>query len=143
MYVFDGTNSSGTLLWRCSGCQTVPRPIISISNTLYVSFLSSKSGVPKGVGFKALYWELLSDTTVWQNRSGGVILEVPATLTFDTTPSNSTPYWGLTATTMQSRLSFQPRYKNTDISEGLTDLVVDGRVSGSAFESHIDTGIVV
>lgn len=53
--VYDGSDNTGQLLWNCNGCQNVPRPIISISSSLYVVFSSAAGGV-KGMGFSAVYW---------------------------------------------------------------------------------------
>ena len=136
--VYDGIDGKGILLWKCNECTIIPRPIISISSTIFVDFSTDKNS-PKGQGFQIIYWQILSSSLTWQDSTGGYILETPLSVNFNTTNNNSFS-WYLPASNIQSNLIFQPRYSYTDISSVLTDLVVDGRRAGTDFESYKDTG---
>lgn len=139
--VYDGSNTQGRLLWQCNNCNVIPNPVISISNTLCVSYSSLSN--PTGTGFLGFYWEILEDTSVWQDSSGGIILDIPNDIVITNSTGNNTVMWYLPATTIPSNLTYQPRYFNNDISHRLDDLIVDGRVleSGSVFSSYVDTGM--
>ena len=137
--VYDGIDGKGIPLWKCNECTIVPRPIISISSTIFVDFSTNKNS-PKGQGFQAVYWEILSASLNWQDSTGGFILETPISVNFNNTNNDNNFTWNLPASNVQSNLIFQPRYSYTDISSVLTDLVVDGRRAGTDFESYKDTG---
>jgi hypothetical protein len=108
--VFDGTNSTGTLLWRCVGCNVVPRPIVSTSTALFVRFSTTASLAAKGKGFLAVYWTLASAPTSWQQLTNGggtpgLVLEMPPGLVLNDRLANNTAAWHLPATTSASEVT--------------------------------------
>lgn len=141
--VYEGRNTSGTLLWQCSGCSVIPRPIISKSSALVVTLTTSSTG-PKGKGFRAVYWTMNQASTAWRDTdttTNGLVLDVPPAYTQDDSKSNTSSYWHLTATPMTSNIKLSPRYTSTpsSYSNSLTDTIIDGRPAGTTFESYIDT----
>jgi hypothetical protein len=136
--VYDGSSTSGTLLWRCSGCKVVPGPIVSTSDSLYVRFTSggNSSSSSLGKGFLATYWTSRSDS--WRNISSDTsLLEFPKAIVMDDIYStNSTYSWKLSASSQTSRLTFYPRLQMTDSTGTFNNYITDGRpTSGSTFAS--------
>lgn len=144
--VFDGANSTGTLLWRCAGCNVVPRPIVSTSTALFVRYTTTSAKTSKGAGFLAVYWVVAKAASEWQNvkqteETSGYMLEMPAGLGLTDNLLNTTAAWHLPATTLLSEVSLSPQYADTEATwnAALMDTVVDGRPPTATFES-VDSG---
>ena len=70
--VFDGTNSTGTLLWQCISCSILARPIVSTSSALFVRYTTTTGGTtPKGTGFTAAYWTVTKNVNDWRTKTNG------------------------------------------------------------------------
>ena len=52
----------GPVLWECNQCRVIPRPILSLSGSVYVSFTTSDSlsRSSLGKGFRAVYYTITS-----------------------------------------------------------------------------------
>jgi hypothetical protein len=128
MQIYDGTSSSGNLLWNCEGCEIIPGPIFSSSGQIYVVYNSISSSTftnTLGQGFRAFYW-LLKTPSMWLNDSTGNLLESPPGLELTNSPDNVTMAWKLGTTDSPSNLIFSPNVLN--VSRPLSnELIVDGR----------------
>ncbi len=121
MEVYDGSDrGGGQLVWRCSNCNVVPKPIVLRSGTGFIRYLSSfatraadDDGGVIGAGFKAVYWSVNStarsqvfpDTTA----INGSVLELPLGMTMASDTLNFTRHWYLEMGTWPQRLVFYPR----------------------------------
>jgi hypothetical protein len=138
--VYDGRNASGTLLWKCTGCNVIPRPIVSKSSALFVT-LSTVSAGAIGNGFRAVYWTMNQGSSAWRDSTTGLVLDVPPSYTQDDSTSNKTSYWHLTATPAWSNIKLSPRYatSSSKFSNTLVDTIIDGRPTGATFQSFVDS----
>jgi hypothetical protein len=131
MYIYDGVDTSGSLLWSCDCCEVVPGPIISSTGKFYVTYTSiypAKQSV-LGSGFRAFYWVMKSHST-WVDSSKGLILEIPYSDSSDTfVGKNSTWAFSLTSSSSISQLSYSPAidFVITKSGNDLEPLVIDGR----------------
>lgn len=122
--VYDGSSSSGNLLWECLECSTIPGPIISKLGQFYIVYHSSEKTI-RGYGFRAFYW-LIKLASAQLNESTGNLLESPQDIEFTNIPDNVTVSWKLEASENRSKLIFSPKLYNStmDISE---ESIIDGR----------------
>jgi hypothetical protein len=138
LIVYDSNDFTGTVLWKCVECTTLPRSIVSSSGHLSVQLTTTQN--TQGQGFKMVYWTVSTDA--WDavdasadNSTGGYLLELPENTTMPTTVANGTTSWKLTSDSDASSLSFYPRISSstTTILNATSGEVFDGRSSSTEF----------
>ena len=151
--VYDGSDDSAPLLWRCVDCIVIPKPLLSASGIFFVRFQTqSRPRSLLGLGFQASYWTMkplnCSDGIASElSASRYQLLDMPQGFSF--TPSNNfspnkgslkssnstnsgnvTTAWKLTASAVPSSLTYRP-YVQVYSVQNLEDSykVYDGRLS--------------
>lgn len=144
------TSLASRLLWQCSSCSTVPRPLLTHAGGLFVTFTSSSSmsSTSRGSGFKAVYWTLngtsassLLQATSSLSSAPGAVLEMPLGYSMSSSRSNRTTSWRLglgqtleQAQTSKAILRVFPRYTATATANH-TRRAWDGRPGNSSLDS--------
>ncbi len=115
------------LLFKCNGCQVVPRPILSPHHALFVSLRTNATADAFGKGFRAI-WST-SDDPAWNaastTYSGSYVLEHSRNVDLDISNSNATLAWHLRARVAESSLMLNPYLTVTAQEQRFFD---DGRV---------------
>jgi len=144
MAVYSHGRSAGAgikeeLLWRCNGCQNIPKVVISRTGAMRVTYSSSSS--VSGYGFKAVYWTINSTSHLdWQKTTNGSVLEMPPGFALTNTPDNHTASWKMGMTKWPATVIFSPRIIVNASSDGLNinGWVQDGRPAlNSSFQSPV------
>ena len=146
--IYDGI--SGPLLWMCTGCSIVPRPLVARSGSLHVVFStgSISGNQTLGMGFRAFYWTVNSDdsktnSSQWMKYGNGSVLVMPPLYNIISTKNNHTAAWHLGMSYYPSTMTFQPRVKSiiASVTSSINSMVQDGRPVGSTnFASENDVG---
>ena len=82
--VYKGTSlNNDKLLWKCYGCQIIPKLMVSDEGSLFVRFISwgaSRTSSDMGQGFKAVYWsanKTSEESLTKFKKAEGKVLEIP------------------------------------------------------------------
>lgn len=134
LQIFDG-RKDGPLLWKCNECQTIPRPIISLTGSVFVVFTTAAPRV-MGMGFRAVYYTIASKA--WLSSSNTKTLELPSQEVMDMNLNNRTLTWQLIATDVESTLTYYPSLSTT--LKSAVSKVIDGRPSKAFFTPSKKTG---
>jgi hypothetical protein len=134
--VYDD-ESKTRLLWRCQDCTLQPRPIISSSGKLFVTFVTGST--TSGTGFRAIY-STVPSSIAWRNDVNGTVLESPPMsdggLGIDSTNSNSTYAWHFPAVTGKTQVKVTPFYQYL-APETHNINVLDGRPAIDTNNAHL------
>lgn len=142
--VYDGMNATNTtLLWECSNCNVVPRPIIGNSNSMFVVYSTKKlsPSISTGYGFRAIYWSIEKELTSWQDPSLGKLLELPFNYEMESNLNDTATSWDLGISTVESILTFTPRFISSLSPPISSSYIFDGRTNEAFFESIIGNGL--
>ena len=132
------SQKNGPLLWECNGCRVLPRPIISLSGSVYVTFNTSTTpSVSLGKGFRAVYYTIASKA--WLSNIDTKTLELPPNKIMRMDMDNTTLAWKLMASDVVSTLAYYPSVSTT-IKTTSVDNVIDGRPKKTFFSPLKTTG---
>lgn len=139
LVVYNGPDSTASILWACYGCTTLPNTLLSTSMYLYVQFSTSSSAPVLGTGFRFVYW--VAGQGAGPSQSGGRVLELPQGYNLDTTNFNATTAtsWRLSAKKGSTELLFAPRLVITPKSR--VGSYQDGRSADSLFHAPASTAL--
>ncbi|RYH28488.1 hypothetical protein EON65_12025 [archaeon] len=132
--IYAGYDSSGEVIWNCTGCSYLPSPLLIRGSSVYVQYISFPMST-LGTGFTAIYWTtnagLVLDRTPEER-----LLQVPIGFNLDALPYASSASFKLFATASVSRLSSYAKYDQVVVSDALSSNSNDGRPPQSVFESR-------
>jgi hypothetical protein len=137
--IFD-KQQNGKLLWECNECRVLPRPILSTTGSIFITFKTSDTSMTQqilGKGFRAIYYTIASKS--WLTSANTRTLELPHKKLMPMDLDNTTLAWKLTATNMESTLAYYPRVSTT-LRANSVDKVIDGRPDKSYFSPLKTTG---
>eukprot|EP01041_Mallomonas_annulata_P004375 gene4376-8716_t len=97
--IYDGTSDTGVLIWKCTGCNTVPALLVAHTGNVFVRFRSRDlPNTALGKGFRMSYWtKIIPSTSPFyvpsvSQESPKNVLELPVDFRFAYIPTTQSDF---------------------------------------------------